>query len=93
MRTVAITPSGVTSGLRKTSIFPEVLKVLDDLGYDGVVTSCPGEPVARSRRPGKRGASQRCHSFLPAGVGLLTHPGLQKPSRLSTTFRTGSPFR
>ena len=51
-------------GVAENVDFPEVLKVLDDLGYDGVVTSCPGEPVPGADDPiseARRSAATRSY--------------------------------
>ncbi len=51
-------------GVAENVDFPAVLKALDDLGYDGVITSCPGEPVAGADDPiseARRSAGTRAY--------------------------------
>ena len=51
-------------GVAENVDFPAVLKALDDLGYDGVITSCPGEPVAGAADPiseARRSAGTRAY--------------------------------
>lgn len=51
-------------GVAENVDFPAVLKTLDDLGYDGVITSCPGEPVAGADDPiseARRSAGTRAY--------------------------------
>ena len=51
-------------GVAENVDFSEVLTALDDLGYDGVVTSCPGEPVPGADDPiseARRSAATRAY--------------------------------